>query len=56
MATRRIDLGSLTENETKQLMSDCIDNLTLDEVIEVLKAAFDNRDTRAEIIASLEGD
>jgi hypothetical protein len=53
MATK-IDLGKLSETETRNLMIECINNLTLDDVIEVLKLVFDNRDERAEIIAQLE--
>jgi Ca2+-binding EF-hand superfamily protein len=44
-----IDIGNLTTKETKQMMQQCIDYLTLEQLIEVLNENL-SQDQKDEII------
>ena len=49
----RINIETLSRDETLQLFKDCIANLSQDDIAEALLAAL-SRDDRAELAAQLE--
>ena len=54
MALPRIDYGSLTEEETKTLATNALDQLSLASRVELVLEVFKDADDRAELIAWLE--
>jgi hypothetical protein len=54
MTLPRIDFGSLTEEQTKQVAFDAMHQLSLDERIKAVLEIFQDADDRAELLAWLE--
>lgn len=48
----KVDLGEFSPDETKELLKECMGQLLLHEVIEVLKEVFPAKDDRDEIFAN----
>ena len=47
-------VGSLTHSETKQMLIECMQNLTIAEVAQCLIHFYDDKDDRNELLAQLE--
>lgn len=49
----KIDIGNLTQDETRELATECLSLLTLDQKVQAVLGAFDDEE-RDELVAWLE--